>query len=152
VDRIDRSGAAAGECRRARRRAAHRRVDRRARPPPRGDRPAIAGTVVVNGASERQPSVPMTLIVALVALGVVLSLRVVPSVFTVDENNYLVNVIALRQGHVTVATTAGLPPSRELLFFDPNAPQRAVNATPVASTMPPLYAWVALPFSWFGWR
>src|SRR3954471_10824892 len=94
----------------------------------------------------------MTLTIALVALGVALSLAVIPSVFTVDENNYLVNVIALRTGHVTVANTTGLSPSRELLFFDPTAPTRVVNATPVASTMPPLYAWVALPFSWFGWR
>src|SRR5262245_43200222 len=92
------------------------------------------------------------LLCALVALGVGLSVNVVPGVFTVDDNNYLVNVLALRQGRVTLANTEGLPPSRELLFFDPTARSRAVTATPVASTAPPLYAILALPFSYFGWR
>ena len=92
------------------------------------------------------------LLVALVALGVGLSLTVVPGVFTVDDNNYLVNVLALRQGRVTIANTEGLPPSRELLFFDPTARSRVVTSTPVASTAPPLYAVIALPFSYLGWR
>ncbi len=68
-----------------------------------------------------------------------LFVTVVPGVFIIDENNYLVNVIAVRQGHVTVANTAGLSPSRELAFFDPAPRSRAVNSTPVASTAPPLY-------------
>src|SRR5262245_13776291 len=92
------------------------------------------------------------LLVALVALGVGLSLNVVPGVFTVDDNNYLVNVLALRQGRVTIANTEGLPPSRELLFFAPTARSRVVTSTPVASTAPPLYAAIALPFSYLGWR
>lgn len=90
--------------------------------------------------------------VALLALGVVVSISVVPGAYTVDDNNYLINVLALRQGHVTIANTAGLAPSRELLFFDPGPQHRAVNSTPVASTAPPLYALLALPFSWLGWR
>jgi hypothetical protein len=92
------------------------------------------------------------LVVGLLVLGVVLSVSVVPSVFTVDDNNYLVNVLALRQGRVTIANTEGLTPSRELLFFDPTFRSRAVTSTPVASTAPPLYAILALPFSIFGWR
>src|SRR5262245_58902444 len=92
------------------------------------------------------------LTIFLVFLGVALTASVVPGVFTIDETNYLVNVVALRQGHVTIANTAGLPPSRELLFFDPIAKWRAVTSTPVASTAPPLYALIALPFSVFGWR
>ena len=95
---------------------------------------------------------PKSLVLALVVLGVVLTVSVVPGVFLVDDNNYLINVLALRQGRVTVANTEGLTPSRELLFFDPSARSREVTATPIASTAPPLYAPMALPFSWFGWR
>lgn len=89
---------------------------------------------------------------SLIGLGLFLSLAVVPGIFTIDENNYLVNVVALRQGHVTVANTAGLPPSQELLFFDPGPWSRSVPSTPVASTAPPLWAFIALPFSFGGWR
>ena len=48
--------------------------------------------------------------------------------------------------------TGGLPPSRELLYFDPAATGREVTTTPVASTAPPLYAPLALPFLLLGWR
>ena len=88
----------------------------------------------------------------LVALGIVISIDVIPGAFNIDDNNYLVNVLALQHGRVTVANTEGLSPSRELLFFDPSASSHAVPSTPVGSTAPPLYALVALPFSWFGWR
>lgn len=47
------------------------------------------------------------LLVGLIVLGAVLSIEVVPGVFTVDDNNYLVNVLALRQGRVTLANTRG---------------------------------------------
>ena len=100
----------------------------------------------------QRASVPPQLIVALVVLGVVISAKVVPGVFIVDEINYLVNVLALRDGGVTIANTDGLPPSRELVFFDPWPPTRVVNSTPVVSTAPPLYGPIALPFSSFGWR
>lgn len=92
------------------------------------------------------------LVPALLALGLVLSITVVPGVFVTDDNNYLINVLALRQGRVTVANTEGLSPSRELLAFDPGPWTRAVTSAPVASSAPPLYALIALPFSWFGWR
>ena len=95
---------------------------------------------------------PVTLLVSLAALGAILSIFVVPAPFTIDDNNYLVNVVALRDGHVTVANTAGLTPSRELLFFDPGPKSRRVDATPVGSVAPPLYGVVALPFSYLGWR
>jgi hypothetical protein len=91
-------------------------------------------------------------VIALLGLGVVVTVTTVPGVFIVDEINYLVNVLALRDGRVTIANTDGLPPSRELVFFDPFPPTRIVDTTPVASTAPPLYAPIALPFSWFGWR
>jgi hypothetical protein len=38
------------------------------------------------------------------------------------------------------------------LYFDPNGHARPVTSTPVASSAPPLYAVLALPFSLFGWR
>lgn len=91
-------------------------------------------------------------VLALLVLGVLISVTVVPAVFTTDDNNYLINVLALRQGRFTVANTEGLSPSRELLAFDPGPWIRAVNSTPVASSAPPLYAPIALPFSWLGWR
>ena len=97
-------------------------------------------------------AVPLALIVALATLGIVMSAFVIPAPFTVDDNNYLVNVLALRQGRVTVANTEGLTASRELLFFDPGPWERDVKATPVASTAPPLYAPIALAFSLFKWR
>ena len=90
--------------------------------------------------------------IVLLALGLVVTATVVPGVFIVDEVNYLVNVLAMRDGHVTIANTAGLQPSRELVFFDPFPPTRVVDSTPVASTAPPLYAPIAVPFSRFGWR
>ena len=95
---------------------------------------------------------PPRLLIALAALGFVLTATVIPGVFTVDDNNYMINVVALRQGRVTVANTEGLTPSRELLFFDPTPANRIVVSTPVASTAPPLYAPLALPFSLFGIR
>ena len=76
-----------------------------------------------------------------------LSLAIEPGVFTTDEASYLTTVRALRAGRLTVPGTEGLPPSRELLGFDPAPKHRAVAATPVAPTAPPLYALVALPFS-----
>jgi hypothetical protein len=95
---------------------------------------------------------PLVLVLALGAFGVVLVLTSVPGPFTVDEANYLVTVIGARQGSVHVPNTAGLLASRELLFFDPVPWTRTVNQTPVTSVAPPLYAWLALPFSFAGWR
>jgi hypothetical protein len=92
------------------------------------------------------------LLVLLVVLGVIISVTVVPGVFTTDDNNYLINVLSLRHGRFTIANTEGLPPSRELLFFDPDSRTRIVNSTPVGSTAPPLYAPLALPFVWLRWR
>jgi hypothetical protein len=95
---------------------------------------------------------PVSFVLALAFLGLLLTAVVIPAPFTVDDNNYLVNVLALRQGRVTIANTEGLTPSRELLFFDPSPWSRRVDATPVASTAPPLYAPIALAFSLFKWR
>ena len=95
---------------------------------------------------------PRPLVGVLLVLGIAVSATVVPGVFTTDDNNYLINVLTVRQGRFTVANTEGLSPSQELLFFDPGPWTRAVDSTPVASSAPPLYALLALPFSSLGWR
>jgi hypothetical protein len=82
----------------------------------------------------------------------VLVATAVPAPFTVDDNHYLVAALAARQGRLTVASTAGMPPSRELLFFDPAGFTRDVRRTPVVPTAPPLYGFLALPWIVFGWR
>jgi len=97
-------------------------------------------------------NLPAQFLAVLAVLGLLITINVVPGIFIVDENNYLVNVVALRQGRVSVPNTDGLPPSRELLFFDPAPGTRQVASTPVVSVAPPLYAPMALPFSFFGWR
>jgi hypothetical protein len=96
--------------------------------------------------------VPATLWLALGLLGVILSWSVIPGVFTVDEPNYLTTLIALREGRISTPGTDGLPPSRELAWFDPAGASRAVTATPVAPTAPPLWAFFAWPLSGLGWH
>ena len=97
-------------------------------------------------------NVPRPLAAALGILFVLLLVTAVPAPFTVDDNHYLVSALAAAEGRLTVANTAGLPPSRELLFFDPAGYARRLEATPVAPTVPPLYGWVAAPLTWLGWR
>jgi hypothetical protein len=95
---------------------------------------------------------PRRLLLGVALLGVVLTATVVPAPFIIDDINYLTNVVALRQGRVTLPSTDGLTPSAELVFFDPAPEKSVVTSTPVASNAPPLYAPLALPFSVFGWR
>jgi hypothetical protein len=96
--------------------------------------------------------IPRTPALALAALGLLLSVTVVPGVFTIDEDHYLVSVAALRHGRLGTPGTEGLPASNELAWFDPQGHSRRVAATPVAPTVPPLYAPLALPFSYLGFR
>ena len=108
----------------------------------------------VDQASEQKSlrSSSVLLLTLVLALLVVLGLTVVPSTFTLDEDNYLVSVLALRKGGFVLNETAGLTPSFELYAFDPWPAVRAAPTTPVGSVVPPLYAALAVPFSWFGWR
>ncbi len=92
------------------------------------------------------------LLVLLVVLGIVLVATTIRGPFIIDEINYLVTVIGLREGKLTVPGTEGLSPSKELFAFDPEAFGRIAARTPVASLAPPLYAPIALPFSAFNWR
>ena len=103
-----------------------------------------------NGNDSRSDSVLFLLVLAFA--GTLLSLSVVPGLFTIDESNYLTTTLALRAGRLTVPGTDGLSPSRELIFFDPALKTRTVRSTPVTSTAPPLYAFMSLPFSYLGWR
>ncbi len=84
--------------------------------------------------------------------GLVLWLTAIDEVFTLDECHYFASVRALASGGLTVPETEGLPPSRELIGFDPTGRYRVVASTPVAPSVPPLYAPLALPFAPFGWR
>ena len=87
----------------------------------------------------------------LILFGFVLTATIVRGVFIIDEDNYLVSVVGLRHGQLTVPGTEGLTPSNELVYFDPEARQRVIQSTPVVSLVPPLYAFVAFPFSYAGW-
>ncbi|MGD8861387.1 MAG: hypothetical protein PVI30_15365 [Myxococcales bacterium] len=82
---------------------------------------------------------------AVAALTALLALLTVRGVFTLDEPNYAATVHALRHGRLTLPDTDGLGASQELLYFDPifdRAPEQ-----PVRLRAPPLYAFLALPFS-----
>ena len=92
------------------------------------------------------------LLILLAVLGVVLVATTIRGAFIIDEINYMVNVVGLRHGTLMVPGTENMPPSKELLYFDPEPYDREVNSTPVASLAPPLYAPIALPFVFFGWR
>lgn len=92
------------------------------------------------------------LIGGLLAIGVLLTMIVVPGVFTIDEDNYLATLIGLRRGDFTLPGTEGLAPSTDLYWFDPAPNSRGLPTTPVTSVAPPLYAFLALPFSFLGWR
>jgi hypothetical protein len=96
--------------------------------------------------------VPRSFVALLLAGGVLLVATAIPGVFTVDEDHYMVTVLALRTGQLSAPGTGGLPPSRSLLYFDPYPYPRKIEATPVSPTAPPLYAVLALPFSALGWR
>ncbi len=82
----------------------------------------------------------------LVLLGAGLCATAPAGFLNIDENNYLATVLALRDERVTVPGTERVPPTREMLWFDPVPRARVVSSTPVGPTAPPLYAFLALPF------
>lgn len=88
----------------------------------------------------------------LILAGILLLATTIRGPFSIDEINYLVTVVGLSQGVLTVPGTEGLQPSRELYAFDPDAHRRVAVATPVFSVAPPLYAPIALPFLYLGWH
>jgi hypothetical protein len=88
----------------------------------------------------------------LAVLAATLALTAIPGIFTVDDANHIAAVFSLRHGQLGMPGTEHLPPSPELLYFDPAARSRSRIDLPVVGTLPPLYAMLALPFSWFGVR
>jgi hypothetical protein len=98
--------------------------------------------------SERRERALGILALACVALALVVT--AVPGIFTIDEDNYIADMLAVRAGRLSVAGTDGLPPSVELLGFDPASDERVPNKTPVVTTAPPLYAPIAAPASFLG--
>jgi hypothetical protein len=97
-------------------------------------------------------TLPRCLVLVLAAFAALLVVTAVPGTFIIDESNYLVTVVAAQHGRVTVPGTEGLPPSAELAWFDPVMRARQVTRSPIGPTAPPLYAFLALPFSLAGWR
>ena len=89
-------------------------------------------------------------LLALACIALTLVVTAVPGIFTIDEDNYIADLLAVRAGRLSVAATDGLPPSVELLAFDPAADERVPDKTPVVSTAPPLYAPIAVPASFLG--
>lgn len=83
---------------------------------------------------------------------VLLVATAIPAPFTVDDCNYLSSVAALRRGSLYLPGTAGLPPSRMLYAFEPTAATLQSPSTPVPILVPPMYAVIALPFSYLGWH
>ncbi len=88
----------------------------------------------------------------LAAMVVVLSTTCIPEVFTLDECNYLASERALHAGGLSVPGTEGLTPTAELSGFDPSNDVRTKHVTPVALTVPPLYAPFGAPFAALGFR
>ncbi len=82
------------------------------------------------------------------ALGLALALTVKPGIFTIDECNHLAAVVGLRHGRLTLPGLEGISPSTELAFFNPR--KRQVLSSPPVHDLPPLYAFIALPFSYLG--
>jgi hypothetical protein len=96
--------------------------------------------------------IPRSLAVLLALFGAVLTVTVIPGVFTVDEPNYMVSVGALRSGHFSLPGTEDLPASEELAYFDVGGFAAQVPRPGVRSVVPPLYAYLALPFAYLDWR
>jgi len=94
----------------------------------------------------------VVLIILLALIGIVLTATTIKGTFIIDDINYMVSVIGLSEGKLTVPNTENLAPSRELFYFDPDANKRIADRSSVVSLVPPLYAPIALPFLLFGWR
>lgn len=93
----------------------------------------------------------MALAGSLATLALVLGLTTVPGIFTIDENNFMVSVLSLREGGFEVPGTEKLTRSKELAYFAPQPDRFVVREGPLTTDAPALYAFFALPFSLFGW-
>lgn len=103
-------------------------------------------------AAQRGPSRRALALLAMAGGAALLTALAVPGVYNLDENNYLVTLVGLRNGSLALDNTAGLPPTSALYWFDPTVGARSVHRSPAVSNAPPLYAFFALPFSTLGFR
>jgi hypothetical protein len=85
----------------------------------------------------------------LLVLGIVLFATAPRGLFSIDESSYIASITGLRDGDLDIAASAKLAPSPELYAFDA-APKSRPIKTPVTSASPPLFAPIALPFSFGG--
>jgi hypothetical protein len=88
----------------------------------------------------------------LALLAAMLAVTAIPGTFSIDDANHIAAVLPLQHGQLGMPGTAALPPSAELRYFDPAPNPRAGMGVPMASSVPPLYGLLALPFSAFGVR
>ncbi len=73
------------------------------------------------------------LVLLLAGFGILLTTTIVPGVFIIDEDNYLVTVVGLQHGMLKMPGMENLTPSRELVNFDPGAKRGDVQSAPVVS-------------------
>lgn len=96
------------------------------------------------------------LVALLVVMGLFLTLRAVPGVFTTDENNYLLTAVAFREGTFALPSTEGLTPAWGLQYYVPgyaaNLPAPESLEQVRRFGVPPLIGPLALPFIGMGWR
>jgi hypothetical protein len=90
------------------------------------------------------------LLIALLVVGALLVALTTPGVFTIDEPHHIVALAGLRDGGLHLKHTEGLPADAQLFFFSPGSVPQIYM--PASSRVPPLYAFLALPFSWLGLR
>jgi hypothetical protein len=91
------------------------------------------------------------LVVVLVLLVGVLLATAPRGLFSIDESSYIATITGLRDGGLVIDGSKDLSPSAALYSFDA-APRSRPIKVPVASSSPPLYAPIALPFSYGGVR
>ncbi len=98
-----------------------------------------------------KPAVRRLLLAAgLLATAAILTATTVFGIFTVDENHYLTSVRTQAAGRLSVPEYDGLSASLELAHFDPHPLSRPLELR--STRVPPLYAPLAMPFYWLGWR
>ncbi|MFN0253496.1 MAG: hypothetical protein ACKV2T_41895 [Kofleriaceae bacterium] len=91
------------------------------------------------------------LIAVLGFLVAILLATVRPGLFSIDESSYIATITGLRDGGLAIAASERLAPSPALYAFDA-APRSRPTKVPVTSSSPPLFAPIALPFSYGGVR
>lgn len=92
------------------------------------------------------------LLICLAVVVCILTLTAENGPFTVDDNNYISTLVALRSGGWSLPGTEGQPASWEWYAFDPFPEIRGAPSTPVMTTAPPWWAVLALPFSVLGFK